>query len=37
MQAILDDGIWKVQSARGNFASFIHQFQPETKKIIRKL
>ena len=25
------------ESARGNFGKFIHQFQPETNKFIRKL
>ena len=37
MQAISDDGLWKVWKCLGQFGKFIHQFQPETKTLIRKL
>ena len=33
MQAIPDDGLWKVQNYSEHFVEFIHQFQPETKTL----
>ena len=37
MQATPDDGLWKVRSTWDNFGKFIHQFQPETRKLERIL
>ena len=37
MQVTPDDGLRTVRSARDNFGKFIHQFQPETKTLIKKL
>ena len=37
MQTNLDDGLWKSESAWNSFGKFIHQFQPETKTLTRKL
>ena len=37
MQAISDDGQGRDESSRDNFGKLIHQFQTETKTLIRKL
>ena len=37
MQTTPDDGLWKVQKRSGNFGTFIHQFQPETKETWKDL
>ena len=36
MQATPDDGQCSVRNAQDNFGKFLHQFQPETKTLIRK-
>ena len=36
MQATPDEGQWNVWKYSDNFGKFIHQFQPETKTLVKK-